>query len=622
MENEVIRRLTEENTALRRQLQLLQGERSPTVAQELQISMLFENIPLLINVLNSNFQYILWNQECERLLGYRADEMIDNPQAAELIYPDPAYRCEVRASLTQTAGYDYKPTLRRMTAKDGSVKLINWYNISRRCPIPGWHVWGFGIDVTEAQQQQQDLETLLENSPDAIVRVDTDLRYVYVNPTLSRLTDIPQQDFIGRTAAELGLPSYVSSLWDHHNRRLLATGEGFYLESAAFDRNGTLYYYSGQGVPEFGPDGKVRSILCTTRDITRQKKLEIALRRQQQEFAALVENAPDVIARIDPNGCCVYANPAAEKITGLRQEQILGRRIVDIASFSKRFIQLFEQYFSQVVESKQHGRFEHEYVQHDELHYLDNQLIPELTTDGSIESILFLSRDVTPYRRMTMQLARLDRLNLVGEMAASIGHEVRNPMTTVRGFLQLLGAKPEYQPHHDFFQLMIEELDRANSIISEFLSLAKDKTVHLEINNLNSILMALLPLLQAGAIVDKKSIAIDLQPLPDILLDEKEIRQLVLNLSRNAIESMQPGQTLTLQTYHENHSIVLAVHDQGHGIPEEILKQLGTPFLSTKEQGTGLGLAVCYSIAERHNASIQVKTGSSGTSFFVFFPCS
>lgn len=612
-------RLKAENETLRLQVNELKEKVAEAPLQRLQLQLLFENSPMLINVMNSDLEYILWNKECERLLGYSAQEIIGNPKAAELIYPDPDYRNEVRASLSE-AGYDYAPRLRRMTAKDGSVKLVNWYNVSRLCPIPGWHIWGQGIDVTELSNQQRDLSTLLENSPDAIVRVDCDLRFIYVNKTFSQLARIEQNDFIGHTAPELGLPAYFYHFWDHHNRQLLKTKQGYSLEGAAFDLNGQLYYYSGQGVPEFDHKGRIQSILCISRNITRQKKLEIALRRQQQEFAALVENAPDIIARLDRSGRCIYANPATEKLTGLAQSSFWGKRISELRVFSDIFVKHFVQNFAQVIASHQQCRFEHEYIANGELHYMDNQLIPEFAPDGRLESVLFLSRDITPYRQMALQLARLDRLNLVGEMAASIGHEVRNPMTTVRGFLQLLGNKPEYERHSEFFRLMIEELDRANSIISEFLSLAKDKTVNLEIQDLNGILTALQPLLKANSLIDNKSFSMELNDLPPLNLDEKEIRQLVLNLVRNGLEAMSPGQSLKIKTLRKKDRVVLSVSDQGHGIPEDILKHLGTPFVSTKDQGTGLGLAVCYSIANRHNALIKVKTSSKGTTFLISFP--
>jgi signal transduction histidine kinase len=103
-------------------------------------------------------------------------------------------------------------------------------------------------------------------------------------------------------------------------------------------------------------------------------------------------------------------------------------------------------------------------------------------------------------------------------------------------------------------------------------------------------------------------------------MDEKQIRQLVLNLVRNGIEAMSRQGELTITTSRKKDWVVLSIEDQGNGIPPEVLEKLGTPFFTTKEKGTGLGLPVCYRIAERHNARIEIKTGKRGTTFMVSFP--
>ncbi|MBP2661784.1 MAG: signal transduction histidine kinase, nitrogen specific, NtrB, partial [Firmicutes bacterium] len=209
-------------------------------------------------------------------------------------------------------------------------------------------------------------------------------------------------------------------------------------------------------------------------------------------------------------------------------------------------------------------------------------------------------------------------LHLVGEMAAGISHEIRNPMTTVRGYLQMLKVKDRLLDFSEQFDLMIEELDRANQIISEFLSLANNKIVVRTPINLVELIKAILPLIESDAHLLGQNVKTQLQKIPMALLDPREIRQLILNLVRNAFESMQSGGTLTIRIYKNNDKIVFAVQDEGSGIPEEIRSKLGTPFLTTKEKGTGLGLATCYSIAKRHDATIDFTTSDSGTTFYLY----
>lgn len=227
--------------------------------------------------------------------------------------------------------------------------------------------------------------------------------------------------------------------------------------------------------------------------------------------------------------------------------------------------------------------------------------------------------DLKERKLLQAEVARLDRLSLVGQMAAGIGHEIRNPMTSVRGFLQLLEAKKEYSNQKEIFELMIGDIDRANLIITEFLSLAQNKTIELKPQDLNGIVRTIFPLIQAGAVITNKSVILDLNDIPQLTLDEKEIRQLILNLVRNGLEAMPPGGTLTIQTFVEDRTVVLAVKDKGQGIASEYLDKIGIPFFTTKEDGTGLGLAVCYSIAYRHNAKIKVETGNKGTTFYINF---
>lgn len=236
---------------------------------------------------------------------------------------------------------------------------------------------------------------------------------------------------------------------------------------------------------------------------------------------------------------------------------------------------------------------------------------------GEIIAGVAIFHDVSQKRQLEQELARVDRLNLVGQMAASIGHEIRNPMTTVRGYLQHLRGKTVFAKYREQFALMVDELDRANSIITEFLLLARNRAVSLVAGNLNAVINNVFPLLAAEGLERQKNIRKSLQTIPDILMDDGNIRQVIHNLVRNGIDA---GNNVEIRTYREEDKIILAVQDDGPGIPQAVLGKLGLPFVTTKENGTGLGLAVCYNIAEEHNAAIRVKSTPRGTTFYISFP--
>lgn len=227
--------------------------------------------------------------------------------------------------------------------------------------------------------------------------------------------------------------------------------------------------------------------------------------------------------------------------------------------------------------------------------------------------------DIIERVQIEAKIGQFDRLNLIGEMAASLGHEVRNPLTTVRGYLQMFHRKADFAAYKSQIDTIIEELDRANSIITEFLSLAKDKAIELKSGSLNDAILALYPLLQAEGVHLGHDVQVELGDIPDVSYDGREIRQLIHNLARNGMEAMKKRGRLTIRTYTERDKAILSIRDTGTGIPKDIQQTIGTPFRTTKDNGTGIGLSVCYRIAQRHEAEIDYHTGSKGTTFYIRF---
>lgn len=244
-------------------------------------------------------------------------------------------------------------------------------------------------------------------------------------------------------------------------------------------------------------------------------------------------------------------------------------------------------------------------------------LSSEMIDIDSEPCILLVLTDITEKVLLEKGISRLDQLNLIGEMAAGIAHEIRNPMTTVYGFLQIAKGG---QVSNEYIDLMLAELDRANSIITEFLNLAKNKVSHKKMYELNAIIESLFPLMQAEALRSGKQVVLQLDPnCTDIFIDEKEIRQLILNIALNGFDAMTSGGKLTIGTYNDEHAVILTIRDTGPGISPEVLEKMGTPFFTTKDNGTGLGLAICFSIAKRHGADINIDTSPNGTTFSIRF---
>ncbi|MEC0182336.1 ATP-binding protein [Paenibacillus peoriae] len=235
-------------------------------------------------------------------------------------------------------------------------------------------------------------------------------------------------------------------------------------------------------------------------------------------------------------------------------------------------------------------------------------------TTGAIIAL----QDITELETLRSELGNFERLSLVGQMAAGITHEIRNPMAVVRGFLQLMREKSPDSLGH-YYRIVMEELDRANGIINDFLSLAQNRIVEKEQCHLHDIIRELTPLLWADANLRGQTIELKLEDHVTMLhLNPKEMKQLLLNLSRNAMEAMGEKGVLTISTHEEGDFVELEVKDTGPGIPQNQLEKLFQPFYTTKTKGTGLGLALCQSIVERHHGTIAVDSVEGmGTQFRV-----
>ncbi len=246
---------------------------------------------------------------------------------------------------------------------------------------------------------------------------------------------------------------------------------------------------------------------------------------------------------------------------------------------------------------------------------------PLLRDSGIPGGIVMIVQDLTEEAKLRSELDNVERLTLVGQMAAGITHEIRNPMAVVRGFLQLMREKSPGELD-SYYQIVMDELDRANAIINDFLSLAQTRVSDKEMVQLHLIVEELSPLIWADANLRGQSIELRLNPsLPLLMLNVREIKQLVLNLARNGMEAMDPKGVLTLETRVNEDRVELMIKDTGGGISTSQIENLFVPFFTTKNHGTGLGLSLCLSIAERHNGKIAVESQEGvGTVFTVSFP--
>ncbi len=453
--------------------------------------------------------------------------------------------------------------------------------------------------------------TIGESSQDTIVTIDDEGYILAVNPAVYAMFGYSVEDVLGKHISQFASGTYTKHF-------------GKIKETTLTRRDGSLFPAEIQINRANLSEQNI--FVCSIRDITERKRMEeereqnyfrleqlvaertADLRMSEERFRKIFAASPSLVSILSLDDMrYIDVNESWLSHTGFSCDEVIGKTPAAIKG-----IGMAPDDIGKVIRNAKISYFTKDGRQREGL--MSNEIIE---IEGQ-SCVLTVVTDITEQVNLEKEMARLDRLNLIGEMAAGIAHEIRNPMTTVRGFLQIAKsnsglARPEY------IELMVTELDRANDIIKEFLTLAKNKQMDRRPQNLNTLIEALYPLIQAEALLADKQVLLELQDCPSVLVDEKEIRQVILNLALNGLEAMaSPGQ-LTIRTYCAEPDVVLEVEDQGNGITEEILDKLGTPFFTTKSHGTGLGLAVCYSVAARHNALIQVQTSGQGTTFVVRF---
>lgn len=436
--------------------------------------------------------------------------------------------------------------------------------------------------------------------------------FTYVNSTFVNITGYPEVECLNTEFWNFIHPDYREITRERSMARLAGEYVPAY-ETKILTKDGTSYwgYLSSDLIYLDGQPAAIGII----QDISERKKAEEALIISEAKFAKAFAASQNIMIISTFDGVYLDVNERFTLVTGYTRSEVIGKTIDKIDLLNpedRKLVQTMVLMNGSVrnLEIKVRTKLDKERIV---------LLSSEIIELGGKSCIINIMNDITEHKRISNYITRLAQLNLVGEIAASIGHEMRNPMTSVRGFLQMFMGEELLIPYHDYFSLMIEELDRANQIISEFLSLAKNKTITLEKRNLKQIIEALSPLIAVDAIKQDKHLVLDLEDIPDLLLDEKEMRQLILNLVRNGLEAMAVGKTITIKTYTRENNVFLEVTDEGSGIEPDIIDKIDTPFFTTKEQGTGLGLPVCHSIAIRHSATIEVKTNPEGTSFIVAF---
>jgi PAS domain S-box-containing protein len=374
----------------------------------------------------------------------------------------------------------------------------------------------------------------------------------------------------------------------------------------------------------------VKSILYKKRPVltpslleqTEHKKIVEQLRATKHQLNSFIMHNLDPILILDMDDKIITVNQAFERTFGWSAAEVLGLNanempyIPDDRKFEvnrNRSFLLLGEYLDG-----------YESIRKTKTGNLVNVMMscfPLWEEEDKVAGWAVMIRDITEQKQAQEVLIRTEKLSIAGELAASIAHEIRNPITTVKGFLQLLqtGTTEKW----NYYSLMSSEIDRIELILSELLMLAKPQVSHFQQKNVPLLIQDVVSLLIPQANMNNVLIITEFDS-DEVMIncEENQLKQAFINFIKNAIDSMPQGGKVVIQMESSDKvELLIRIIDQGYGIPEHILPKLGQPFYTTKEKGTGLGLMVSKKIIENHQGSIAIYSKENiGTTIEVKIP--
>ncbi|MGG5737378.1 PAS domain S-box protein [Bacillus cereus group sp. IBL03679] len=483
----------------------------------------------------------------------------------------------------------------------------------------------------ELRSTKERLESFVNHNVDAIVFSNREGYIFHTNNAYEKIFGWSTQEILGKK-----LPCIPNFLLDESltiiEEILSEKSTNIRLDTVRQRKDGSLVDVNLIISPIRDMEGNIIALSIIYRDISEKKQVEREqnrlhkqLKESELKYRALLEQATDAVYLVELSKDqlptrIIEVNPAGCKRFNSSRSELLSMPFLDIVSQESQF---YKTLIQKIQAGKRSFTFQEDY---------EFNTKKKITTEFSIrifklngkDVFLGISRDITERLKTEELLRKSEKLALVGQLAPAIAHEIRNPLTVMKGFMDLFKLK-DNQNNQRYIDIVSAEIDRMESITNEFMALAKPQAIKTQPNNISALIEQVIILLQPQATLHDIYIRIDLAPdIPKILCEGNQLKQVFVNILKNSIESMQNGGEILIQTRkQEDNQISILFIDEGCGIPKDRMPYLAEPFYSIKEGGVGLGLMVCYKIIETHQGKIHIESEvNKGTSIKITLPIS
>lgn len=466
-----------------------------------------------------------------------------------------------------------------------------------------------------------DIQAALDES--SIVAI-TDSKGVitYVNDKFVEISKYEEHELLGKNHNILNSgfhpPEFFQDLW-----KTIGSGEIWKGEIRNKAKDGSFYWVDTTIVPFLNKKNKPNQYVSIRTDISALKSAEASLKSSLKDVNdikfALEQSS--IIAFTDEKGTITNVNEKFCEISQYSREELIGQNhsILNSGLHSKEFFKNLWKTIGQGEVWK--GEIRNK-AKDGSYYWVHTTIVPFLNANGKPYQYLSIRNDITERKKTEEVLHQQDKLAAVGQLAAGVAHEIRNPLTTMKGYTEFLQLDETHEERQEYLSIILDEIDRVNNIVEDFMILAKPKAAELEERDIIPIIKNVVSFLEFEA--RNRNVKIGFEYQQDIIqieCDENRLKQVFLNFIKNGIEAMPDGGNITVRAGIINNQVQIAIKDTGVGIPQEKLKNIGEPFFTTKKNGNGLGLMVSFKIIESHNGKVFIESElNKGTTFNIVLP--
>ncbi len=563
------------------------------------------------------------NRAGEKMYGYQAKELIGRD--VSLLYQGIKLYPSI-ASLVISNAEKGKPWEAEIwnVRKDGS-KFPIWIATHYLLDDQGDRIGALSIsrDISgdvKARGQAQYLAGLAQQSELALISTDREGVITSVNRAAELLFGYDADEMLGKPIRILYSPKNPRSKINSLMRQIEA-GRGYIAQLYRRRKDGSEFLTGLSTAPLYDEAGELTGFLGIGRDITEEADAQ----EQLSYTAELVNRAHFCILSTDRDGIIRSINPAGERMYGYSAQEMIGRD----RSILYQGIQLTPEKF-RLLQKKMKKR--EGWVTELENVRKDGQVFPvRLATaylddeEGKRKGAVSIAQDITEEVKLRNQIIETEKLVSLGQAAAGIAHEINNPLNALLNIAHILAQEKCLRQEPEKAQLLVDlkaEINRLGQLTTDFMQFARPRPIVKEEVDLNQVIREAARLFRLDREFSEGITYIlkleDLDPLP---ADPNQIKQVIINIVRNAVQAMKGRGEVTISSFQTDEKVGFIIRDQGPGIPEETRERLWEPFYSNKKQGSGLGMSICRQIVNQHQGEIGVESESGvGTEITVCFP--